>query len=44
MHVWLCDVFDDYRDVKVPGANRLVVGCGDETSVIVHERDGVHRT
>lgn len=43
MHMRLCDILDDDRDIIVPCANGLVVGCGDETSVLVDERDTVHR-
>ena len=40
----LCDVFDDNRDVEVPGADGLVVGSCHEPPVLVNERDGVHRS
>lgn len=44
MHVWLGDIFDDDGDVVVPSSNRLVIGRGDESSVLVHECDGVDRS
>ena len=43
MHVRLCDVLDDNRDVEVPGADGLVVGSCYEPSVLVNEGDCVHR-
>ena len=44
MHMGLCDVFDDNRDVEVPGADGLVVGSCHEPPVLVNERDCVHRS
>jgi hypothetical protein len=41
VHVRLGDIFDCDRDIEVPGANSLVVGCSNEPSVLVHECNGV---
>ena len=41
MHVWLGDVFDDNWDVIVPTANRLVVRCRQESSVVIDESDRI---
>lgn len=42
VHVRLCDVLDDNRDVEVPGADGLVIGGRHEPPVFVNEGDRVH--
>lgn len=44
MHMRLSDILDHNRDIKVPCANGLVIGCGDESSVFVNESNGVDRS
>lgn len=44
MHMWLCDVFDHNRNVKVPCSDRLVVRSGHKSPIFVNECDGVHRS
>ena len=44
VHVRLCDILDDNRDVEVPGSDGLVIGCRDETPVLIDEGNRVHRT
>jgi hypothetical protein len=44
MHVGLCDIFYDDRDIKVPSADSLVIGCCHESSVLVDEGNGIDRT
>ena len=43
VHIWLGDVFDRDRDVKIPGPDGLVVRSGYEPPILVHESDSVHR-
>lgn len=39
VHVWLGDVFDDYGNVVVPNADRLIIGRRDEPTILVDECD-----
>ncbi len=41
MHVWLSDVLDNDRDVKVPCAYRFIIRSRDESSVLVDEGDSI---
>lgn len=43
VHVRLCDILDDNRDVEVPGAYGLVIGSRYKPPVLVNEGDCVHR-
>lgn len=44
VHTRLSDDLDRDGNVKVPHPHRFVVGRGDETPVLVNERDGVDRS
>ena len=43
VHVGLCDVLDDDRDVEVPCADGLVIRRRHKPPVLVDEGDCVHR-
>ena len=43
VHIRLGDVFDCHGDVEIPGANGLVIRCGDEPPILIHEGDCVNR-
>lgn len=43
VHVWFGDVFNRDRDVKIPGANGLVIRSGNKPPILVHESDSVDR-
>lgn len=43
MHEWLCNVFDDDGDIVVPSTDRFIVGCSDESPILVDEGNCVHR-
>jgi hypothetical protein len=40
--MWLSDVLDDNRYVKVPCSYGFVIRCGHETPVLVNEGDGIN--
>lgn len=44
VHVRLGDVFDDDRDVVVPGADSFVIRSCDEPSILVDKCDRIYRT
>lgn len=41
VHVRLGDVFDCYRDVEIPGADRLIIRRSDKPPILIHESDRV---
>ena len=43
VHVRFSDVFYHNGNIKVPGSDRLVVGCHHELSVLIHERDRINQ-
>jgi hypothetical protein len=44
VHMRLCDILDYNRDIEVPCANGLVVGCGDKSAIFVNESNGIDRS
>ena len=44
MHVRLCNVLDDDGDIEIPCSNRLVVGSGHESAILVHKGDRIDRS
>lgn len=43
MHVRLCDVLDDDGDIEIPCSNRLVIGGGHESAILVDKGDRIDR-
>jgi hypothetical protein len=44
VHIRFGDIFDDDGDIVVPSTYRLVIGRGDETTVLIDESDRVDRS
>jgi hypothetical protein len=42
VHMWLCDVFNHDRNVKIPCSDRLVVGSRHKSPIFVDKRNSVH--
>lgn len=41
MHVRLCNILDDNRNIKVPCSNGLVVGSRNKSSVVINKGNGI---
>lgn len=44
MHRRFGDVLDHNRNIVVPHSNGLVIRCGNESTVVVDEIDGIDRS
>lgn len=44
VHMRLSNILDHYRDIEIPCANGLIIGCGDKSSVFVNESDSIDRS
>jgi len=44
VHVWFGNVLDDYGDVEIPRADRLIVRSGHKAPIFVNECDSIDRS